>query len=68
MPDQAKAASVFGPTVNLFGNLGSVAGDFLSGNVDAQTGANMRFITPLSNIPYIDPAFDIIQQGIFGKQ
>lgn len=68
MPDQAKAASVFGPTVNMFGNLGSVAGDVLTGNIDAQTGNNARFITPLSNIPYLDPAFDVIQNGIFGKQ
>lgn len=68
MPDQAKAASVFGPTVNMFGNLGSVAGDILTGNIDAQTGNNARFITPLSNIPYLDPAFDVIQNGIFGKQ
>ena len=68
MPEQAKLASVTGPTVNFLGNLGSVAGDVLTGNVDAQTGANARFITPYSNIPYMDPAFDVIQRGIFGGQ
>ena len=68
MPEQAKLASVAGPTVNFLGNFGSVAGDVLTGNVDAQTGANARFITPYSNIPYMDPAFDVIQRGIFGGQ
>ena len=68
MPEQAKLASVAGPTVNFLGNLGSVAGDVLTGNVDAQTGANARFITPYSNVPYMDPAFDVIQRGIFGEQ
>ena len=68
MPEQAKLASVAGPTVNLIGNLGSVFGDVATGNIDAQTGKNARFITPLSNIPYLDPAFDVIQNGIFGKQ
>lgn len=67
MPGQAKLASAFGPTVNTVLNTASVAGDVISGNVDATTGKNARFITPYSNIPYMDPAFDVVQRGIFGQ-
>jgi len=67
MPGQAKLASAFGPTVNTVLNTASVAGDVISGNVDATTGKNTRFITPYSNIPYMDPAFDVVQRGIFGE-
>lgn len=67
MPGQAKLASAFGPTVNTVLNTASVAGDVISGDVNATTGKNARFITPYSNIPYMDPAFDVVQRGIFGE-
>ena len=60
---QVQAARTLGPTGSFMINAGSVMGDVMSGNVDEQTGRNLRFIQPGGNLAIIDPILD----GVYGQ-
>ena len=60
VPFGAKVGAVFGPAASNAVNVANVATDVLGGNANQKTLDTLRFITPFSNLPYLDPAFDYL--------
>ena len=63
MPEGAKAGAVFGPAASNVMNVGSILGDVVTFNADAQTMSDLRFSMPTGNLFYLDPIYD----GILGQ-
>ena len=63
MPEGAKAGAVFGPAASNVMNVGSILGDVVTFNADAQTMSDLRFSMPTGNLFYLDPIYD----GVFGQ-
>ena len=63
MPEGAKAGAVFGPAASNIMNVGSILGDVVTFNADAQTMSDLRFSMPTGNLFYLDPIYD----GVFGQ-
>jgi hypothetical protein len=63
MPEGAKAGAVFGPAASNVMNVGSILGDVITFNADAQTMSDLRFSMPTGNLFYLDPIYD----GILGQ-
>ena len=63
MPEGAKAGAVFGPAASNVMNMGSVLGDVVTFNADAQTMSDFRFSMPTGNLFYMDPIYD----GVLGQ-
>lgn len=59
-PVQAKIGAVFGPTASNVMNIGEIVKDVAYGNADQGTLDTLRFVTPFSNHPALDPVFDRI--------
>jgi hypothetical protein len=63
MPEGAKAGAVFGPAASNVMNVGSILGDVVTFNADAQTMSDLRFSMPTGNLFYLDPIYD----GVLGQ-
>lgn len=63
VPEEAKLSSIAGPSLSNILTASSVAADVLTFNADQKTLNDLRFITPGSNLPYLDPIYD----GVFGQ-
>ena len=63
LPDAAKAGAILGPAASNAMNVGSIMGDIVTFNANAQTMSDLRFSMPTGNLFYLDPIYD----GVFGE-